>query len=246
VDTVRSLLRKAGVHEEYLRCGTHDPVDDTTRRALLCAGEPARPVHNNCSGKHAGMLATAQHLGAPLDRYLDLAHPVQQQILTNMELLTDTPRDEFVIGVDGCGAPTHGLPLRAMATAYARFAAGALPGELGGAAKRLGDAMAACPDHVSGTGSFNSVLLSVAGGSLVAKDGAEALFCVGHRERGLGLAVKVGDGSGRGLTAVVIRALTGLKWLDLAQLRALDAFIQPPVKNCHGDTVGEVRAVFQL
>jgi L-asparaginase II len=86
----------------------------------------------------------------------------------------------------------------------------------------------------------------VAGDSLVAKGGAEGLLCVGHRQRGLGLAVKIGDGSFRAMSAIVIRALTGLKWLDLAQLRALDAFIQPPVKNCHGDTVGEVRAVFQL
>ena len=246
LEAVRSLLAKAGVHESALQCGTHMPINPQTAHALVLAGEEPQPIHNNCSGKHAGMLATAQHLGADLDTYLDLDHPVQQQILANMELLTGLRRGEIVIGSDGCGAPVHGLPLRAMATAYARFAAADLPDDLGAAGRRLADATAACPDHISDKGSFNSRLLAVGGQSLVAKGGAEALFTVGHRQRGLGLAVRVRDGNARAIPAIVARALTGLNWLDLPELKALADFVEPPLENCRRDEIGAIKAVFEL
>jgi L-asparaginase II len=246
VEAVQSLLAKAGVPEDALQCGTHRPISGETARALIEAGDKPRPIHNNCSGKHAAMLATAQHLGADLDTYLELQHPVQQQILANMELLTDVPRDAIVIGSDGCSAPVHGLPLQAMATAYARFAACRLPGELAAAAERLAEAMAACPHHIAREGVFNSRLLAIAGSKLVAKGGAEALFCVGHRQHGLGLAIRIRDGGGRAQAAIVTRALTGLNWLALPELEQLSEFVEPPVKNCRDEVVGGIRALFEL
>ena len=122
VAAVREVLARVGVPESALQCGVHAPAYTPAAAALWRAGEEPGAVHNNCSGKHAGMLAAARALGAPLEGYLSLDHPVQQGILANVAALAGVPRERIVIGVDGCSVPVHGLPIRAMAYAYAHLA----------------------------------------------------------------------------------------------------------------------------
>ena len=161
VSAARSILRKVDLEETNLQCGTHWPSDDEERSRLIKADLQPSPVHNNCSGKHAGMLASAVAMEADPATYLELDHPVQQAILRNMSVLCAMSTEDIAISADGCSAPVHGVPLAAMAAAFARLCApDDMPPGIQSAAPRLIAAMASEPVMVSGEGSFNSELLA--------------------------------------------------------------------------------------
>lgn len=248
VGTVRGILEKLGLDDCALACGVHEPGDAAERRRLQEAGEKPGPAHNNCSGKHAGMLATAVALGAPVEGYLALDHPVQQLIDQNLELATGLPRERFRRGADGCGAPTTGLPLQAIALSFARLAVPeGLPEDFQAAARRIVAAMAAAPDLVSAPGAFNSELLAAGEGGVVAKGGAEGLFALGIVDsRGLGAAIKMSDGSFRAMAPVVLKVLDRFGALPPAGQERLRAHYRPEIRNCHGTLVGHIEPAFEL
>ncbi len=239
VRTVRGILEKLGLDESALDCGTHMPGDAEERERLICAGEEPSPLHNNCSGKHAGMLAAARALGVPTEGYLAFDHPVQELIATHLSMLSGVPRHDFIVARDGCGAPTVAMPLSAMARAFARLACpDAAPADLGPAIRRLTAAMAAEPTMVAGRGSFNTALLEACGGDVVAKGGAESLMCLGSRAREVGIAFKIADGSSRAQPPVTI-ALMRKANVDVPETLA-ERFERPEVTNCRGEAVGHV------
>ena len=241
-ETVLGLLKKAGLSEEQLQCGTHMPGDAAARNELTVEGRRPTPVHNNCSGKHSGMLVTSAHLGAPVESYLSLDHPVQELILANLSAMSGVPAKDIHMGVDGCGAPVHCLPLRAMATAFARAASRSnMPGGLRPAALAIRKAIGAHPHMVSGHGSFNTNLLAAFEADAYAKAGAEALFCVGFAKAGLGVAVKIGCGTTRAMGPILMRILDQLG-LDPAALEKLADYRRQPVTNCRRQRVGWVEA----
>jgi L-asparaginase II len=241
VETVRGILEKLGLGESDLNCGAHWPGDERERNRLIREGHEPSQLHNNCSGKHAGMLATARKLGAPIDTYLDFDHPMQRMIAVHLSLLANVPEENFRVGRDGCGAPTVAMPLSAMARAFARL--GSPEGHadhLPHAARRICDAMAAEPAMVSSEGSFNTELLRLGGGEIVAKGGAEGLFCLASRTRGVGIALKCCDGSGRPHPPAII-SLMRSAGIEVPDALA-DRFERVAVTNCHRDTVGYVEA----
>ncbi|MBD3291431.1 MAG: asparaginase, partial [Armatimonadia bacterium] len=241
VATVRGILETLGLSESDLNCGAHWPGDTDERNRLIREGEEPSQLHNNCSGKHAGMLATARALDAPTEGYLDFEHPVQRMISVKLALLSNVMEEEFAVGRDGCGAPTVAMPLAAMARAFARLASpDELADNLPEAARRVCDAMAAEPVMVSAKGSFNTELLRLGGGDIVAKGGAEGLFCMASHSRGVGIALKSSDGSSRAHPPAVIALMRRAK-LDVPGELA-QRFERIPVTNCHGDTVGHVEA----
>ncbi len=241
VATVHGLLAKLDLDQTDLNCGAHWPGDTDERNRLIRAGEEPSQLHNNCSGKHSGMLATARAIDAQTDGYLDFEHPVQRLIALDLSLLSNVPEEAFTVGRDGCGAPTVAMPLAAMARAFARLAADEdLPDALAPASRRLCDAMAAKPVMVSAKGSFNTELLRLGGGDIVAKGGAEGLFCMASRDRGIGIAVKSSDGSGRPHAPVIISLMRQAR-IDVPEDLA-ERFERVPVTNCHAETVGYVEA----
>lgn len=244
---VRSVLAKAGLSVEQLRCGPHPPLHGPTASALARAGERPTPLHNNCSGKHAGMLAAARALGLPLETYLDPEHPVQERNRALLAELSGVAAAAIPVGVDGCGAPTFALPLRAMARLFARLAQPEhLPAPYREAAARVLAAMRQHPRLVAGTDRFDTALLERLGDRLVCKGGAEALHCAGLVETGLGVAVKIGDGGARAVAPAVLATLAGLGVAGEADLAALAAYARPRVENTQGRTVGELRPLFAL
>ena len=234
-----ALLRKAGLTPAALRCGIHAPEDREAAEAL--AGQAPVRLHNNCSGKHAGMLAVCVHRGWDPATYLDPEHPLQAEIRA---LVTAVAGATPVIGTDGCGVPTFGLPLAAMATAFARLGSGeTLPAGRAAAAVRLAAAMAAHPELVSGPGHFNTEFLRRHGAAWMLKGGAEGLWCGALRgPGGLGLAVKAEDGSGRGSTPAFLAVLEALG-LPGGSDPALADHRRPVVRNTLGAAVGWVEVV---
>lgn len=233
------LLRRAGIKESALACGPHWPLDTGAQRALACDGGSPRPIHNNCSGKHAGMLAVARHLGLRTEGYERPEHPVQLAIKALIERLSGYRIPDENEGTDGCSVPTWAMPLSSLARMFACFVSGeGLSEGEAQAARRLCRACADEPAMVAGPGRFCTEALTRMGGRVFIKGGAEGVYCAGFPELGLGVALKIDDGARRG-SEVVMGAV--LKALFPCERNTIDAFTDGAIRNWHGDIVGALR-----
>lgn len=247
VETVQGVLKKIGLDESALQCGKHLPLNKDASAALLRSGGEPTSVHSNCSGKHAGMLALAQHMGWDIENYTDLEHPVQQSMLRMMALFADMQPEDVDIAIDGCGAPVFGLPVYNMALAWARLARpDNLPIDIQKAAKRISEAMTAEPFLVAGSGRLCTTLMTTLNGRLIAKSGAEGVYCMAILQDGIGIASKIEDGNGRANGPLVVEALRQVNFLTEADLSALASTYRSTSHNHRGDVVGEARAVYTL
>ncbi|MFN2454766.1 MAG: asparaginase [Pyrinomonadaceae bacterium] len=253
--TVAGMLRKIGLGEDALKCGTHEPFSREAMRRLRERGLQPTVLHNNCSGKHTGMLALALHLGAPTESYDLLENPVQQLIARTVAEFSGVPFEEIAIGVDGCGVPVFGVSVYAMALMYARLVAPheSFDEKTRAACERIVAAMIEHPEMVGGTSErLDTELMLAARGRLISKVGAQGVYTVGvlpcaEWPRGLGLALKIEDGEDlRARPTVVIEALHQLGVLSGETLEAVAPYSRFPVQNHRGDHVGIVRAAFEL
>jgi L-asparaginase II len=234
---VRSVLDKAGLSEEYLQSGPHRPRSAATAAKLARDGEEPRPIHGNCSGKHAGMLAVCAHEGWSLRDYRRPDHPLQRWILTLLAEVCGLEEDEILLGGDGCGVPSFAMPLASLATGFARFATGPeLPAEVAGACGRLWRAMRGHPGMIAGPGRLDTQLME--GTGLVAKRGAEGVFAAGSPE-GWGMALKVSDGAARGARPAVLSLLARNRVAYPEELETYE------IKDLHGEAVGEMVPVVE-
>jgi L-asparaginase II len=253
--TVASMLDKIGLDETALKCGTHEPFSAEATAELRRRGESPRVLQNNCSGKHAGMLALARHLGAPIETYDQLDSPVQQSILRTVSQFSGLTESGIALATDGCGVPVFGMTVRAMALMYARLVAPCADFDEATrqASSRIVSAMTGSPEMVGGTRErLDTEMMRVTRGSIVTKIGAEGVYTVGvlpceRFPRGLGLALKIEDGEDRrARPTVVIESLRQLGALDAEARAALEPYASFDVRNHRGDKVGEVRAAFEL
>ncbi|MGA7987934.1 MAG: asparaginase [Candidatus Dormiibacterota bacterium] len=238
VATVRGLLAKAGVAESALGCGPQLPSDEATARRLLASGGAPLPIHNNCSGKHAAMLATCAVMGWPLDGYMDPSHPCQRAVTSAMSDAIGVDLTTRPSGIDGCGLTTYGLPLELIARGFA--AAGSDP-----AFQRCQEAMAARPHLVAGTGRFDTALLSEVGTRLTAKIGGAAVWAAVVRPAGQAIAIKLESGAFDAIPVVAIAVLQRLGILSAELPDALQSFARLPLRNWAGATVGFTSAEFE-
>ncbi len=239
-----SLLRRAGLESEFLACGPHQPFHELSRRDLADAGlEPGR-LHNNCSGKHAGMMALARVHGWEPTGYQRLDHPVQGRILAELTRWIGVPYEAVAIATDGCGVVCFGIPIRNMALAYARLGAAARRGDTGPAT--VVEAMITYPQMVAGTERICTDLMQQTEGRLIAKTGAEGMYCVGVPGAELGIAVKIEDGGRRALAPAVLAILRQLDLISEEDLGALHPHAYPVVHNTCGEQVGQMRPNLRL
>ena len=250
-----SMLRKIGLGPEALKCGAHEPYGAEAARELRLRGEEPNALHNNCSGKHAGMLAVAVHLGAPIENYVSPENPVQKAIADELAKFSDIVVTDMVVGVDGCGAPIFGITVKAMALAYARLVSppASLDQTTRDACERIVRVMATYPELIGGTSDrLDTELMRAAPGRLISKVGAEGVYTAGIRPcdewpRGLGLALKIEDGDDkRARPTVVIESLCQLGVLRDESLEAVSKYAFFPVLNRSGNVVGEISASFTL
>lgn len=199
LERVLAILAAAGLSEADLRTPPDYPLDRNERRAWLRADRAATSLAMNCSGKHAGMLATCIVNGWSIDDYRDPAHPLQRHITDHVAAFAGTPIS--TVSVDGCGAPVIAFPLRTLAQMVARLIT------TDGVAPRIVNAMRAYPELIGGTHRDATAFMRAVPG-LIAKDGADGVFIVGWPD-GRALAVKMIDGVDRARAAVVV-TLIGL------------------------------------
>src|SRR6059058_6349010 len=139
IEAVRRLLAKAPATEEDLEVGLQD-------------GRPPQPIFHNCSGKHAGMLATCKARGWPTEGYRLAGHPLQDEILAEIAAAAEIEPAELETGIDGCGVVCFALPLERVAFMFSRLET--RPG--GG---RVAGAMRAHPQLVGGAGQSDTELM---------------------------------------------------------------------------------------
>ena len=254
-ETVAGMLEKIGLNESSLNCGAHEPYSAEAARTLSERGEQPTQLHNNCSGKHAGMLALALHLNAPTESYDQPNNPVQLNIVRRISQFSGVPVEDIAVGIDGCGVPTFGVTVRAMALMYARLVAPPedFDDETRRACKRIVSAMATYPEMIGGRAErLDTVIMQAARGRVISKVGAEGVYTAGvlpseEWPRGLGLALKIEDGEDRrARPTVVIESLRQLGVLKGDALEAVRQYASFPIRNRRGDTVGEVSASFNL
>ena len=266
VQTVTEMQKKVGIDESRLQCGAHLPSDVDELKSMIRNGKHPTPNYNNCSGKHTAMLAHAKMRGLPLEDYLDIDHPIQQDILASFAEMCQFPAAEIELGTDGCSAPNFAVPLFHAALGMARLCdSQALSPARAKACGKIIAAMSAHPEMVSGYGEFDEQLMKNCEGKVITKRGAEGFQIAGilpgvirPDSPGVGIALKVSDGDAsrmdddltfhnRVRPAVTLEILRQLGALSSEQEQALAGF--GPVKqitNHRGLVTGQSRPVFEL
>ncbi|TAJ07710.1 MAG: asparaginase [Planctomycetota bacterium] len=244
-ERVAALLGRLGLGVEHLRCGPQQPLDPAARRALAERGAKPSALHNNCSGKHAGFLALARHLGVDPAAYLDPAGASQRAVRNALQEITGTEEGELYVAVDGCSAPTFRLPLVKLAAGVARIAnPAAQSGARAAACERMLAAVAQHPELIAGT--HQRICTDIARatrGRLFPKIGAEGIYVIGRAGTGQGLALKIDDGNDRALHALVVALLEKLGWADAQELAALARYRETPLVNRAGLVVGRTEVL---
>ncbi len=249
-DVIHGLLKKFSLPKEALLCGTPLSIKPDYQKQQLLERHVLEPGNSDCSGKHCGFLAVCLTSGHPLENYNAPDHPMQKEILSILSDFTETSPDAVPIGVDGCGVPVHAFKVKSMAQTYARFAN---PDSLTGkyvkyreGCRLLFDAVNKEPEMLAGTGGFCTEFLRHTNGRFIGKLGAEAVYCIGVKDRNIGIAVKISDGNYRALYPVVMSVLDQMELLSRKEKEALKEFANPPVINDLGNPVGEIMPVFKL
>jgi L-asparaginase II len=251
VSVLRTLQKKIGINESDLLCGIHPPFDKQTQDQLLLQGQKPTPLRHNCSGKHTGMLAFAKMLGAPLETYLEINHPVQQAILKTFAEMCCVEVENIHLGTDGCSAPIFAISLKNTALGFAHL------GEPRGfsqtrvnACALIIKAMTAHPELVAGPGRFDTLFMQSLQGKMMSKSGAEGYLAVSilpdaikPGSPGMGITLKISDGDldQRAGPVVVLEMLKHLGALNKKQIDSLARFDQRTLTNWRGLKVGEIR-----
>ncbi|MEO8279349.1 MAG: asparaginase [Ideonella sp.] len=251
VRTVAGMLFKAGVDASVLECGIQWPKEGFDRK-LAGRGEVATPLHNNCSGKHAGFVCLGCMLAAGsgdsgdlpkfLSGYVAVDHPVMREVTAALQSTTGFDPASAPCGVDGCSIPTFGIELRRLARAFARFGSGVgLRDAHRLAARRLRSAVAAAPFMVAGSDRFDTQVMARFGERVFCKVGAEGVYCAALPDRGLGVAIKIDDGQARAAEVVMATVIAALVEMDSSEGRMIEALSRPVLLNRNGIAVGGLR-----
>lgn len=245
VALVRGILSKLGLDESVLDCGVVRPMSGKAFKKIIAAGEKVLPVHNPCSGKHSQIIALAMMLGIPYQGYTEPAHAAQKIIFKHVAMASRIPEEKLEIGIDGCGVPVFYLPIYNMSLAYARLSTPKLGdwSDYEVAATKIRDAMSQYPQVLSGNGRIDMAVSEVTGGRIIAKIGADAVYCMAVKDGDLGITFKIEDGDYSAVTPMTIAVLKYLELLTKDEAAQLDKKFPPVLKNHRGDIIGTIESV---
>jgi L-asparaginase II len=242
VELAAAWLCRLGLSAQDLICGPHPPFSEEAAKALVRRGEEPSPLHNNCSGKHAGFLTTALYLRESTTGYGGTVHPVQLRVRRTVAQMAGIDVGDDMLGIDGCGVPTFAIPLWSLARCMALLAD---PGSLGRlraeAVRRVVAAMTAHPLLIAGRNRFDSAVIGAGEGTVVVKGGAEGVHAAFLPERGLGFAVKIDDGANRAAEAAMAAILARFGGLPEPVRSTLSSFQELPLRNTQGARIGALR-----
>ncbi len=244
VDILKSILKKIGLDESYLKCGIHPPSHKPTRKTL----KEFSVLHNNCAGKHLAMLTLCKFFNFPLEDYDKIEHPVQQLILDEISYFTEIEKEKIIIGIDGCGVPVFAVPLYNFALSYLKLA---YPDIINDEKKRnavkfLMKNSVTYPELIAGDERICTELMRVTGDKLFAKVGADGTYGIAVFSEKISIAIKIESGDMKALNVVVIETLKQLNLLDNKQVEKLSNFYKITVKNHRKEIIGFYKPTLKL
>lgn len=246
-EAVLSILEKAGLDESYLQCGTHYPLAAYMEDKFKAEGIAPTPIHNNCSGKHSGMLSAAKMRNESLNDYCLPSHPLQVRITETIAEICEYPASRIVVGSDGCGVPVHAMPMYKFAQGYAKMSK---PETLGPdrekTVRRITSAMTAYPEMVGGTNDFTTELMQAFGDRLFCKFGASAFFAIGLKSKGIGVAMKMEDGNPHIIPLAMLETLLQIGEITTDEALSLPSFKGMVSRNHKKEVIGKTVPSFVL
>lgn len=246
-ETISSILNKIGLSEKDLKCGSCNPYNEEINKMLLKNDESPSKLHNCCSGKHSGMLASCKALGLPIDTYNDRGHPLQRLILCNILALLGCREEDVILGVDGCTVPTYMISVQQLSYLYALLSDGGnTKEEYKESLTKIRSSMLMYPDMIGGNGEFCTDLMVHCGKKLIAKVGDEGTYCVSVPEKKIGIVVKIADGTERACFPVVINILKQMGILTESEFHQLYNWAYTPLKNHIGEVIGYTLPLFDI
>lgn len=234
ITILEGLLKKLNLSKDMLQCGIHPPLHTPSAIKLWNNSVEPDVLHNNCSGKHLGMLIMCKYYGWSIDNYLSPEHPLQQMLLRVMKEFHNY--EDVKMGIDGCGVPVYALPLKEIAKGYAILSN----------FKKITECMTKYPELIAGTDRIETIMMETLGHKIIAKTGAEGILCIGLVGKGIGISIKVEDGSERALGCIGIEVLKQLGFLTKEELVQLGSKHKVSIKNHRSEIVGEIRPIFTL
>lgn len=247
LETVRSILHKIGLSEQHLGCGAQYPSSKRDANALVQTGTKPTAIHNNCSGKHAGMLAICQLLGYDTQNYLDPHHPIQQLILNYVAEMYEWPASKMVCALDGCTAPIYSIPVYHQALCFKNLVDPIQFSEKRQkACKTVLDAISKYPEMVAGTHRYCTDMMKETAPKIIGKTGAEGIFCMSFLDQKYGVCIKIDDGKMLPQYNVAQAILEASGLLSIEQETKLHHYCTSELKNFNQLITGEIRSKTEL
>lgn len=244
---VESILSKIGLSKDALNCGAQYPSSKRDANALIKADLKPHHIHNNCSGKHAGMLAMCVLMGWPTTDYINPNHPLQQAIKKTCEVFYEYPSEKMVTALDGCSAPIFSIPVRNQAIAYKNLVAHQhLPTSTQQACNVILDAVSNHPFMVAGNKRYCTEMMEVTAPKVIGKTGAEGVFCMTFTEQKWGVCIKIDDGKMLPQYNVAQAMLEASSLFSAEELKPLHAHATADISNFNKLVTGKITVNEQL
>lgn len=241
VEALKSILSKLGKTTDDLDCGASRPMNEKRYKEMLTAKEPFSVCTNPCSGKHSGMIGLGALKGISLDNYIDKEHPIQQIMIDTICDIAEIDKNDLGIAIDGCGVPVFGLPIFNMALAFSKLSR---PHDLTNsreeALSKISQAMVSEPFYVAGTRRLDTIIMEETNGRILAKLGAESVYCMTVMESGIGIALKTEDGGYRALDSIAPVLLYKHGYINKDEYKAIESRLPLEIKNHRGQVVGRL------
>lgn len=241
IEILRSWMQKIGLSEADLHCGASWPSHEDSAHALIKKNQTRSPIYHNCSGKHLGIISTCLALGEDFKDYHKIKHPAQVRLRRVLSDLMKVQIEKMPVGWDGCGIPTHAVPLQALAAGISSFINPNLPNSKRQTLQRVLQAWRYNPQLISGTQDFSQILSEKTGGRALLKAGAEGVWTGLMPEKSMAFALKVADGAKRAAEVAATAVFRHFGVISDAQFQDLKEWTQPSLKNSRGEEVGFIR-----
>jgi L-asparaginase II len=240
---VESILSKIGLNKNDLFCGPQYPSSKRDANNLIKADKKPEHIHNNCSGKHAGMLALCQLINAPIQDYINPNHPIQQLILEYVEKIYEYPKEKMVTALDGCSAPIYSIPVLNQAIAFKNLVSNDYEEKLANACKIVMEAVSKYPFMVAGSKRYCTDMMQITAPQIIGKTGAEGIFCLSLPKQKIGVCIKIDDGKMLPQYNVAQAFVEATGLFSQETLKPLHHYLQEPLINFNKFTVGEIKAI---
>lgn len=242
VEAVNSILKKIGLDKDALNCGPQYPSSKKEANELIRHDKKPHHIHNNCSGKHAGMLAMCVLMNWPVKDYINPNHPLQQMILDTCSVLYEYPKEKMAIALDGCSAPVFSVPVLNQAIGYKNMTGNdAFSDSLQRACKVVFEAVSSYPFMVAGSKRYCTDMMNITAPAVIGKTGAEGIFCMSFTKQKLGVCIKIDDGKMLPQYNVAQAILNASGLFTGEQLQPLRHYLRDEITNFNKLLTGEIK-----